>query len=131
MSPDPGPPVTPRGGAWAAGWRIGVDLGGTKIEVAALDADGAPRWRRRVPTPRNDYHATVAAIVALVGDAEAALGVRASVGVGVDRDRADAQVAAGAEDAHGDLAAVGDKQGLDTLRYSTSVAHRHHIRKMP
>ncbi|HEV7265147.1 MAG TPA: ROK family protein [Falsiroseomonas sp.] len=63
-------------------WRIGVDLGGTKIEVAALDAAGAVRLRRRVPTPR-DYAATIAAIGRLVDSAEAELGGRASVGIGI------------------------------------------------
>ncbi|WP_372624561.1 ROK family protein [Falsiroseomonas sp.] len=66
----------------AAGWRLGIDLGGTKIEVAALDADGAVRLRRRVPTPR-DYSATIAAIGDLVESAEADLGGRASVGIGI------------------------------------------------
>ncbi len=63
--------------------RIGIDLGGTKIEIAALDAAGAVRLRRRVPTPREDYAATVAAIAALVGSAQHELGARASVGVGI------------------------------------------------
>jgi predicted NBD/HSP70 family sugar kinase len=47
-------------------WRLGVDLGGTKIEIAALDRDGTIRLRRRMPTPRDDYPATVAAIAAPV-----------------------------------------------------------------
>jgi fructokinase len=38
--------------------RIGVDLGGTKIEVIALDVSGAECFRRRVPTPREDDDAT-------------------------------------------------------------------------
>jgi fructokinase len=63
--------------------RIGVDLGGTKIEIAALDGRGAPRLRRRVPTPRDDYPGTIAAIVALVRDAERELAERGSVGVGI------------------------------------------------
>ncbi|MGE0798455.1 MAG: ROK family protein [Lautropia sp.] len=63
--------------------RIGVDLGGTKIEIAALDAGGAIRLRRRVATPRDDYPATVAAIAALVAAAEAELGRPGSVGVGI------------------------------------------------
>lgn len=46
--------------------RIGVDLGGTKIEAAALGADGGIRARRRVPTPREDYAATVHAMADLV-----------------------------------------------------------------
>ena len=69
-------------GARPDGFRIGVDLGGTKIEAVALDRSGRERHRRRVPTPQGDYGATLGAIVALVGDVEAALGARASVGVG-------------------------------------------------
>ena len=64
------------------GWRIGVDLGGTKIEVAALDASGAVRLRRRVATP-GGYDATLAGIAALVEAAEAVLGGRASLGIGI------------------------------------------------
>jgi fructokinase len=68
--------------------RIGIDLGGTKIEVIALEggASGAPQrvlLRRRVPTPRDDYDATVASIVSLVTDAERELGAHGSVGVGI------------------------------------------------
>jgi len=66
-----------------AGLRLGVDLGGSKIEILALDASGAERFRRRVPTPRGDYTATLAAVAALVGEAERALGARGSVGVGI------------------------------------------------
>lgn len=61
---------------------IGVDLGGTKIEIAALDDSGRLLLRRRVPTPRDDYAATIEAIARLVEEAEAELGVRATVGVG-------------------------------------------------
>ena len=63
--------------------RIGVDLGGTKIEIVALDAAGNQRLRRRVPTPQGDYAATLATIATLVGAAESELGERASVGVGI------------------------------------------------
>lgn len=63
-------------------WRIGIDLGGTKIEVAALDPGGALRLRRRVATPR-DYAGTVEAIGALVEAAEAEIGARATIGVGI------------------------------------------------
>ena len=63
--------------------RLGIDLGGTKIEIAALDRPGRTRLRRRVPTPRGDYDATVAAIAALVAHAERELGVRGTVGVGI------------------------------------------------
>ena len=62
--------------------RIGVDLGGTKIEILALDASGRERFRRRVPTPQGDYDATLDAIAALVRQADDALGARAPVGVG-------------------------------------------------
>ena len=62
--------------------RIGIDLGGTKIELAALDAAGAIRLRRRVPSPAHDYGAVVAAIGELVEAAERELGAPATVGVG-------------------------------------------------
>ena len=63
--------------------RIGVDLGGTKIEILALDGAGRELFRKRVPTPRNDYRATVAAVAGLVGDAEKSIGGPATVGVGI------------------------------------------------
>lgn len=62
-------------------FRIGIDLGGTKIELAALDASGELRLRRRVGTPAGDYEATVTAVGGLVDAAEGELGERASVGV--------------------------------------------------
>jgi len=65
--------------------RIGIDLGGTKTEVIALDADGRERMRRRVPTPRDDYDAILQAVATLVVDAEKECGVapgEASVGIG-------------------------------------------------
>lgn len=63
--------------------QIGVDLGGTKIEVAALDSDGRAVIRKRVPTPRGDYAATLRAIVLLVQEVEDSLDCRGSVGVGI------------------------------------------------
>src|SRR5262245_37619103 len=63
--------------------RIGVDLGGTKIEAIALADDGIERARRRVATPRDDYEATLAAIAALVEDVEREAGARGSVGIGM------------------------------------------------
>jgi fructokinase/N-acetylglucosamine kinase len=62
--------------------RFGIDLGGSKIELIALDAAGQESLRRRVPTPQNDYLATVAAVVALVHQAEAELGQSSSIGIG-------------------------------------------------
>lgn len=69
-------------GARQPALRIGVDLGGTKIEAAALADDGRLQLRRRVTTPRDDYAATVAAIAALIGELEQILGRQASVGIG-------------------------------------------------
>jgi fructokinase len=63
-------------------YRIGIDLGGTKIEVAALDPAGEIAFRHRVNTPAR-YEDTVAQIAGLVQAAETALGVRASVGIGI------------------------------------------------
>jgi fructokinase len=63
--------------------RIGVDLGGTKIEVLALGAEGQVLGRRRIPTPRQDYAATLDAIVGLVDALERDLGERGTVGVGM------------------------------------------------
>ncbi len=62
--------------------RIGVDLGGTKIEIVALDPAGRELLRRRVPTPRGGYEAIVVALVELVKGAEAELGATATVGIG-------------------------------------------------
>ena len=63
-------------------YRIGVDLGGTKIEAAALDEAGRTLVRQRAATPAGDYRATVAAVRDLVLALEATLGARGSVGVG-------------------------------------------------
>lgn len=62
---------------------IGLDVGGTKIEIIALDVTGHPLLRRRVPTPQSDYMATIMAIVTLVESAESELGLRACVGIGI------------------------------------------------
>jgi fructokinase len=61
--------------------RLGIDLGGTKIEAVVLDADGSVLWRRRVPTPQGDYRATLNAIQSLVLAAETGLSLPTSVGV--------------------------------------------------
>ncbi len=62
--------------------RIGIDLGGTKIEVIALADDGAIRWRQRVATPRGDYRGIIGTIVGLVDRLEADLAERGSIGIG-------------------------------------------------
>jgi len=61
--------------------RIGVDLGGTKIEAIALDANGQELIRRRVPTPSGDYRATLCAVADLVRAIETQTGERGSLGI--------------------------------------------------
>ena len=63
--------------------RIGIDLGGSKIEGAALDRDGRVAVRRRIPTPPGDYDATVAALSGLARAIEAEVDEACSVGVGI------------------------------------------------
>ena len=63
--------------------RIGVDLGGTKIEFVALERDGRELHRNRVATPRGDYEATVRAIKEGVEQIERQLGRSGTVGVGI------------------------------------------------
>ena len=65
------------------GRRAGIDLGGTKIEGIVLDDRGSVRARRRIPTPRGDYHATLDAIAGMLADLEAEAGPAESVGVGI------------------------------------------------
>ncbi|WOT06360.1 fructokinase [Shewanella youngdeokensis] len=62
--------------------RIGIDLGGTKVELVALSANGEELFRKRVPTPK-EYAATLDTISALVQGAESVLGQQATVGVGI------------------------------------------------
>ena len=59
--------------------RFGIDLGGTKTEIIALQGSDE-RLRRRLPTPQGDYPATLQTIVSLVREAEAQLGSCGSVG---------------------------------------------------
>ncbi|MBS1189910.1 MAG: N-acetylglucosamine kinase [Rhodocyclaceae bacterium] len=63
--------------------RIGVDLGGTKIEIIALADDGGELLRRRIATPQGDYMATVMAVAGLVEGVESQLGRRGTVGIGI------------------------------------------------
>ncbi|MEO7760583.1 MAG: ROK family protein [Casimicrobiaceae bacterium] len=62
--------------------RLGIDLGGTKMEIIALDDDGRELARRRMPTPQGDYRATLTAIAQLVAATENHLGERGTVGIG-------------------------------------------------
>ncbi len=63
--------------------RIGVDLGGTKIEAIALGEDGKVLGRQRIATPRGDYDATLAAVARIVAALDGGLDGQASVGVGI------------------------------------------------
>src|SRR5690349_10780295 len=62
--------------------RVGVDLGGTKIEALALGDDGRELARIRVPTPRG-YEPSLDAITGLVHEVERVAGMRGSVGIGI------------------------------------------------
>ncbi|QNI38608.1 fructokinase [Edaphobacter sp. 4G125] len=63
--------------------RIGIDLGGTKIEALALDFKGVELARHRIDTPRDDYKGTIAAITGLVHLLESKTGKKGSVGAGI------------------------------------------------
>jgi fructokinase len=63
--------------------RFGLDLGGSKIEIIALDPGGHALLRQRVATPQGDYPATLQAIAQLVTQAERELGRQGSVGLGI------------------------------------------------
>ena len=63
--------------------RLGVDLGGTKIELAVLERDGRERVRRRVPTPQIDYQQGLERLASEILKAEGDAGERCSVGIGM------------------------------------------------
>ena len=63
--------------------QIGIDLGGTKTEAIALSAESTAALRRRIPTPRDDYAATLDAITCLVAELESETGKRGTVGIGI------------------------------------------------
>jgi len=63
--------------------RMGVDLGGTKIEALVLDGEGRELVRERIPTPSGDYTATLQALAGLVGRLEARIGRECRVGIGM------------------------------------------------
>ncbi|WP_301100339.1 ROK family protein [Propionivibrio sp.] len=63
--------------------RLGIDLGGTKTEIIALDGAGHELLRRRVPTPQGDYLGTLDAVTGLVGAIEMELGQRGYIGLGI------------------------------------------------
>ncbi|MCX7176083.1 MAG: ROK family protein [Proteobacteria bacterium] len=63
--------------------RLGIDLGGSKIEIVALGDAGDELLRWRVPTPQGDYQGTLSAIATMVDQAEHQLQQRGTVGVGI------------------------------------------------
>ncbi|NPA72253.1 MAG: ROK family protein [Gammaproteobacteria bacterium] len=65
--------------------RFGVDLGGTKIELIAIDTaqQNIEVYRKRIATPKDNYSAIVSAIVQLILNAELALGLKGTVGIGI------------------------------------------------
>jgi fructokinase len=63
--------------------RIGIDLGGTKTELLALDESGNEVFRKRLPTPQGDYEATIGTVVSLVEAAEKKLTATSTVGIGI------------------------------------------------
>src|SRR5689334_2620965 len=67
----------------SARFRIGIDLGGTKIEGAAVDILGSVPVRRRVDTPTGDYHATVASVIGVIDAIQKEIGGIAPVGIGI------------------------------------------------
>jgi fructokinase len=66
-----------------AALRIGIDLGGTKIAGAALDADGRLRAEHRAAAPRHDYAASIAAVGEMVAHLESLAGAKGTVGIGI------------------------------------------------
>jgi len=62
--------------------RLGIDLGGTKIELIAIDPTGRECWRRREATPQGDYQGTLDTILQLVSQVEREIGKTGSVGIG-------------------------------------------------
>jgi fructokinase len=63
--------------------RYGIDLGGTKTEIIALDIDGNEVYRKRVDTDKSSYEAVIRTVTGLVFEAESALDEKGTVGVGI------------------------------------------------
>ncbi len=63
--------------------RIGIDLGGTKIESIVIDYDGNEIYRKRIPNPKNDYNGTLKSIKDLVHHSESETGLYGTIGVGI------------------------------------------------
>lgn len=63
--------------------KIGIDLGGTKTEIIALDDHHNELFRKRIPTPKGDYQGTINGICQLVNDTEKATGQTGTIGIGI------------------------------------------------
>ena len=63
--------------------RIGIDLGGTKIESIVIDYDGHEIYRKRISNPKNDYNSTLNSIKDLVHQSESETGLYGTIGVGI------------------------------------------------
>ncbi|SHL68284.1 ROK family protein [Roseibium suaedae] len=63
--------------------RLGIDWGGTKMEIIALGDAGEELFRERMPTPRDDYDGCIEAVATLVANAEKATGQTGSLGLGI------------------------------------------------
>ncbi|MCP4997118.1 MAG: ROK family protein [Gammaproteobacteria bacterium] len=63
-------------------YKIGIDLGGTKIEIIALNDEGNELQRSRIATPQDDYPGILKSISQLILDCEDQLGIKASIGIG-------------------------------------------------
>jgi len=63
--------------------RIGIDLGGTKIEILCIDDQGNDLIRKRIPSPQGDYHKTVESIRDLVLSVEQKIGQQGTLGIGI------------------------------------------------
>jgi fructokinase len=63
--------------------RIGIDLGGTKVEGIAIDDGGTTRVRTRVPSPQGSYDATLTTVEQLISSIERRVGERGSIGIGI------------------------------------------------
>ena len=63
--------------------RIGIDMGGTKIEGIALAENGEELFRKRIETPRNDYNETDKSISGIVDELEAKTNQKGTVGIGI------------------------------------------------
>ena len=63
--------------------RIGIDLGGTKIESIVIDYDGNEIYRKRISNPKNDYNGTLNSIKDLVHQSESETGLYGTIGIGI------------------------------------------------